>query len=367
MNFNQERRGGLAVELLLVLEKKEGRSYQRIPLAGNHKAYLQALPLPLDQVVRKLADDALIEHLVRNGFAWIRDADKPFELLDERHYVLLRQYTGKILQELKPLTPAVKYLFYLPPGESFHSTAIRPASLSPATPALQWLLERDSGFLTLQPSVAINSGVFAVEEFQPVPHFLKSGNEFFLLKPADREVLDRYRTGEFEVREEGLPRFMATVVKPLAECYPVNTDAVIQTEKIDTLPQGQVYVSELNENFLLIKPKWIYAGHEVEEDEEEETRVEHEDQIIIIGRKKEHERQLTDALKSLHSKFQGQTNGYFYLNFKEALEKSWFLKFYQLMQQMDVPVLGMNKLRKFRYNTNVPTFEIIAGRRKPAE
>ena len=355
------------MELLLVMEKKEGRSYQRIPLAGNHKPYLQGLPAPLGQVIRKLSDEVLIEHLVKNGFAWIRDADKPFEQLDERHYVLLRQWIGDVLQELKPLAPALKYLFYLPPGESFHSTAIRPASLSPASPVLQWVLERDSGLLVMRASVGINNGVFPVEDFHAMVYFLKSGNEFFLLKPADREVLDKYREGEFEVREEGLPRFMATVVKPLAERYPVNTDAVILTEAIDVMPQGQVYVSELNENFLLIKPKWVYAGHEVEDDEEEQTRVEQEDRVVVISRKKEQERELTSALKGLHSKFDGQSNGYFYLNFKEALEKSWFLKFYQLMQRMDVPVLGMSKLRKFKYNTNVPQFEIVAGRRKPTE
>ncbi len=350
------------MELLLVMEKKEGRSYQRIPLSGNHKPYLEGLPLPLAHVIQKLSDEALLEHLVRNGFAWLRDAGKAFELLDERHYVLLRQWVSVVLQELKPLVPVVKYLFYLPIGESFHSTAIRPASISAASPAMQWVLERRSGMLHLFCSVAINNGVFPVEDFTVTPYFLKSGNEFFLLKPADRELLERYRQGEFVVREEGLPRFMATVVKPLAERYPVNTDAVILTESVDVQPQPQVYVSELNENFLLIKPKWSYAGHEVEESEEEETRVEYEDRLVLIARKKEEEGRLMDALKGLHKKFEDQTNGYFYLTFKEALEKSWFLRFYQLMQQMDVPVLGMNKLRKFKYNTNVPTFEIIAGR-----
>lgn len=350
------------MELLLVMEKKEGRSYQRIPLSGNHKPYLQGLPLPLGQVIQKLSDEALVEHLVRNGFAWLRDADKAFELLDERHYVVLRQWVSAVLQELKPLVPVVKYLFYLPAGEAFHSTAIRPASLSAASPAMQWVLERRGGLLHLFCSIAINNGVFPVEDFAVTPYFLKSGNEFFLLKPADRELLERYRQGEFVVREEGLPRFMATVVKPLAERYPVNTDAVILTESVDVQPQPQVYVSELNENFLLIKPKWSYAGHEVEESEEEETRVEYEDRLVLIVRKKEDEGRLMDALRGLHAKFAGQSNGYFYLNFKEALEKSWFLRFYQLMQQMDVPVMGMNKLRKFKYNTNVPTFQIIAGR-----
>ncbi len=158
-----------------------------------------------------------------------------------------------------------------------------------------------------------------------------------------------------------MPRFMATVVRPLAERYLVDISAVIPTEIVDIRPRGRVYVSELNENFLLIKPKWLYADLEVEEGEEEQTRIEQENRISVIVRRKAEEGELTAALKDLHPKFEGQSNGYFYLNFKEALENSWFLQFYQRMQAMDIPVLGMNKLRKFKYNTNTPQFEITAG------
>ncbi|MBS1663327.1 MAG: hypothetical protein JST68_19945, partial [Bacteroidetes bacterium] len=49
-----------------------------------------------------------------------------------------------------------------------------------------------------------------------------------------------------------------------------------------------------------------------------ETRVEEEDRVMLIQRKREIEQQLMDALKELHPKFEGQSNGYFYLNFKEA-------------------------------------------------
>ena len=363
LNFNQERRGGLAVELLLVMEKKEGRSFQRIPLSGHHyKSYLQHLPAPVGAVLRQLTDEALIGCLVRGGYGWLQDADKPFELLDERHYVLLRQWTSGVLQELKPLAPAIRYLFYLPPGEVFYSASVKPAAISAATPSLQFKVEKEHGRLELSCSVAIDNGLFPLADFQSVPYFLKSGNEFFILKKEDREVLEQLKQGEFQAREEGMPRFMATVVKPLAAHYAVDISAVIRTELVDVQPQGRVHVSELNENFLLIKPKWMYMDLEVEEAEEAETRIEQDDLIWVIARKKEEERKLRDELKGLHAKFEGQSNGYFYLNFKEALEKSWFLKFYRRMQEMDIPVLGMNKLRKFKYNTNIPQFEIIAGR-----
>ena len=363
LNFSQEKKGGLAIELLLVMEKKEGRSYQRIPLTGSiYRTYLPSLPVPVAAVVRKLSDEALLECLVRGGFGWLRDVDKPFDNLDERHYTLLRQWMGETLQELKPLTPVIPLLYYLPPGESFMSSKIKPAAISVATPSLQFVLVRELGYLRLRCSVMVNNGIFPLEDFQRVPYFLKSGNEYFLLRKEDNLVLDQLEQGLLEVREEGLPRYLATVVKPLAALYPIDMDAVIRIETIDVSPVGRVYVSELNENFLLIKPKWLYSEHELEEGEEAETRVEEEDRVLVITRKKEMEQQLMDALKELHPKFAGQSNGYFYLNFKEALEKSWFLQFYHRMQQMNVPVLGMNKLRKFKYNTSVPQFEILTGR-----
>ena len=137
LNFNQEKRGGLAVELLLVMEKKDGRSYQRIPLAGHHyKAYLQALPPALAAVLRQLTDEALIGCLVRGGYAWLQDAERPFERLDERHYGLLREWVGEVLQEMKPLAPAIRHLYYLPAGEAFFSYSVRPAAISAATPTL---------------------------------------------------------------------------------------------------------------------------------------------------------------------------------------------------------------------------------------
>ncbi|HXB92300.1 MAG TPA: SNF2-related protein, partial [Puia sp.] len=363
LNFDQEKKGGFAVELLMVMNKKEGRSLQRIPLAGTHYLpYLSGLPAPVGAVVRKLSDEALVEQLVIKGYKWLQDAAKPFDHLDERHFVLLEHWVSEVLQELRPLAPAIKHLFYLPGNVDIKNKTIKPAALSTYTPALQFQLERTHGRVRLHCSVTLDHGVFPLDDFEMVPYFLKSRNEYFLLTRADVDTLHRLQEGEFQAREEGLPRFMATVVKPLAESYPVDVSAVVRTEVVDTEPQGRVYVSELNENFLLIKPKWLYSGMEVEEGEETETKIEQGDAIFSILRKKEEERKLTEALRALHPKFSGQSNGYFYLNFKEALEKNWFLRFYQQMQESDTPVLGMNRLRKFKYNTNIPVLEIVTGR-----
>jgi superfamily II DNA or RNA helicase len=364
LNFNQEKKGGMAIELLMVMSRREERSYQRIPLAGsNYFPYLSRLPSPVAAVLRKLTDEALVDHLVKKGHGWLRDSGKPFDNLYEPHYILLRQCFSDILQELKPLAPAIRHLFYLPGGDVFAGKNIRPAAISAFAPSLQFVLEKGEGGLLLRCSVLINNQVFPLEDFQQVPYFLKSRNEYFLLKKEDHVTLQQWKGDLLQAAEESSAQFLEKVVKPLAERYPVDMESVIRTTIVDALPQGRVYVSELNENFLLIKPKWMYSDIEVEEEgEEAEVRIEREDGVFVLLRKKEEEGKLMEALRALHPKFGGQGNGYFYLSFKEALEKSWFLRFYQQMQHLDIPVLGMNKLRKFKYNTHVPVFEIVAGR-----
>jgi len=363
LNFNNMKKGGLAIELLMIMEKKEGRTFQRITLSGtNFLAYLNGLPAAVAAVIKRLRDDALIDHLVLGGFAWLKDAEKPFEHLDERHFPLLIDYVGGVLQELKPLAPAIDRLYYLPEGVAFANHSVRPAAISSFSPALQFKVEKENGRLGMRCSVSINNNAFPLEDFTQLSFFLKSGNEFFLLKKEDVEVLNSFRSEWQMVPELGLPRYMETVLRPLAEKYPVDMDSVIHTEMVDIAPQARVYVSELNENFLLLKPKWLYSSLEVEGEYEEQTRIEQENSVFVIARRREEEDVLTEAIRGLHPKFSGQNNGYFYLNFKEALEKSWFLQFYQKMLQLDIPVLGMNKLRKFKYNTNVPRLELIAGK-----
>ena len=380
LNFSQSKKGGLSIELLHITDKKEGRSFQRIPLAGNkYLPYLAGISAPIVAFLTKMADEALVDQLVRNGFAWLKDAEKPFDYLDDRHYPLLNQWIGEVLQELRPLAPAIS-LFYLPAGEPFVNMNVRSAAISSFTPSLHFTLERSDGRIGLRCQIMLNNGYYPLEDFQQVPFFLKSRSEYFLLKKEDHAVLQSWKEGWPAVPEQELGHFLATVVRPLAEKYPVDMGAVIRTEVVDMLPQGRVYVSELNENFLLIKPKWLYADMEVEEEtgtrrelgntlktqgeasDTLRTRVETEDTVFEILRKEEEEKVLTEAIRGLHAKFSGQNNGYFYLNFKEALEKSWFLHFYNRMQELDIPVLGMNRLRKFKYNSHTPQFEITAGR-----
>ncbi|MDR3714874.1 MAG: DEAD/DEAH box helicase [Puia sp.] len=363
MNFNVAKKGGFSLEPVLVIQQKDSRNFQRIPVSGNlHLSFLSGLPPGLAAVLRKLTDEALIAYLVKRGFAWLQDADKPFDHLDERHFSLLREWTGGVLEELKPLMPFVRHLYYLRRGEGFSPLNIRPAGISAFTPSLEFVAVKDNGLLSLQTRVLINKESFPLEDFEQLPFFLRSRNEFFLLKGEDYQALAGLASQPKERPVEELSVFLAGVVKPLAEKYSVDTRNIVRSEIIDRSPEAKCFVSELNENFLLIKPKWSYGPVEVEEWEGAETVVEEGEVVYRILRKREEERVLPEWIRSLHPKFAGQSNGYFYLSFKEALEKNWFLQFYHALQERDIPILGMQHLRKFKYNTHIPVLTILAGK-----
>ena len=363
LNFNNDKKGGLSLDPILVIAQKDKRSFQRIPASGNlHLSYLSGLPPGLAGILRKLTDEALVAHLIKRGFAWLQDADKPFEHLDERHYSLLEEWTGGVLEELKPLMPLVRHLYYLRKGENFSPLNVRPVAISAFTPSLAFGVGKEKGLLSLHTRVLINHESFPLEDFESLPFFLRSRNEFFLLKRTDLKTLQDLATRRLTVPVEEQQAFLSDLVKPLVEKYPVDATAIIRSETLDQSPEAKLFVSELNENFLLIKPKWSYGGIELEEWEGPETVVEQDDTVYRIIRKREEEQVLTDLIRALHPKFAGQNNGYFYLSFKEALEKNWFLRFYHVLQESDIPILGMQHLRKFKYNTHTPKLEILAGR-----
>lgn len=71
------------------------------------------------------------------------------------------------------------------------------------------------------------------------------------------------------------------------------------------------------------------------------------------------EKAFFENLRLLHHLFQRQKqNDFFYLPFDDVMKKNWFIN---TVRQLHIPVLGMQDLKKFRYNTNMPKWELKAG------
>lgn len=364
LNFNHENKGFINIELLMVADKKQTRSFKKMPFDNAaHTAHLFGMPDGMVSALKKITREAMIAHLVKSGYAYLKNSPTPLYQLNPEQIDLLNNLRYEVLQELKYFSPVFKNIYHLPRGDIFGTYSLKHASLSVYVPSLSFALSRQNGWLQLRCFIVINNEHFPVTEFERNHFLLRSRSEYFILQKQDLPTLDIFKEGLLQVAENEEAAFIAGRVKPLAEKYPVDLGDIIRTEIIEEEPSAQVFVSELNENFLLIKLQWLYGEFAVEDWDETETIIETSSTIYKIIRKKEPEQALIATIRQLHSKFAFQSNGYFHLNFKEALQQNWFVRFYNTLRDAGIPVYGMQQLRKFKYNPHAPVIEISTGGR----
>jgi superfamily II DNA or RNA helicase len=133
----------------------------------------------------------------------------------------------------------------------------------------------------------------------------------------------------------------------------VDASIIAKGEELIAEPQPQVMLSELNNTFLKLEPRFVYDGYVVDGPFEEITKQQSADKTISIVRHKQKEEELVEFLRSLHEKFANQSNGFFYLNFAEAQKKGWFLKVYHKLLEMNIDLLGIDLMKHFRYSPHI--------------
>jgi superfamily II DNA or RNA helicase len=138
----------------------------------------------------------------------------------------------------------------------------------------------------------------------------------------------------------------------------VDASVMAKAEELIAEPQPQVMLSELNNTFLKLEPRFVYDGYVVDGpfepvSKQNATAIGSQEKIISIVRHKQKEEELVEFLRSLHEKFINQTNGFFYLNFAEAQKKGWFLKVYHRLLEMNIDLLGIDLMKHFRYSPHM--------------
>jgi len=260
---------------------------------------------------------------------------------------------------LKPLAALVKWYYQI--KDDLGNIVIKPAAISSYVPSLSFeLIKTSNNIFRLQVYININNHQFQFAEFKQHGFLLQSRNEFFLLDIKDAAVLENFSEGFVDAPANDLQTFMQQTVMPLCENYEVKKDSVLKKEIVSTPPQCRVYLNELNNTFLMITVKWMYDTIELENDEAlaNTVKIETAEAVYEIQRDLNAEKEAIAFLRAMHKNFAQQNNGYFYLSFADAEKSQWFVKFYRKLLDHNIPVYGMEHLKHFRYNINVPELKI---------
>jgi superfamily II DNA or RNA helicase len=146
------------------------------------------------------------------------------------------------------------------------------------------------------------------------------------------------------------------------ESLPKKKEPQIKFEKRKTEAAAHVFVSEYLTSFLMLRPQFVYQENEVDYDDGHEIYIQNKEGNFHMERNKDAEKEFHEMLRNLHPAFSKQLfNPFFYLPFSEVMKGNWFLKTIRRLQDENITVKGMENLKKFRYNTAIPKWEMKTG------
>lgn len=193
----------------------------------------------------------------------------------------------------------------------------------------------------------------AISGYKRYHFFLEKENVYYQLSSKSYEAAEWLEEQEQQQWTKEDTSKIKEAASFLKEKGLVVDDSSLESgEQLIAEPQGQVLLSELNNTFLKLEPRFLYDGYVVDGPFEATSKVSQNGTTINIARHKEKEEELVSFLRSLHPKFSSQNNGFFYLNFDEAQKKGWFLNVYHRLLEMEIDLPGVDLLKHFRYSTH---------------
>lgn len=351
------------IDAVIVTQKKAAPAYKKLVLqTDNDLSLFSHLPTNVFEELLKLPTNNLIDYVSKNtGSNYYNYSYSTLNNLDTNSRELITQQFVKVLKALAQIQNPDIHFFTLTAGEAFSNASCLPIKLKSAIAQIELNLSKKDDFWILTPQFKVGSNLLGLNEVTiHNPYILQATDNLYLIDNKDQDLINLFSKGELMLHQQDTEAFIGKIIKPLSKQYPIIFDTSVNIENLQNyLPEPVIYLSELNETFLMVRPKWKYGTYEAEMDGAAKTILNNQSQVISIERDTVKEKELIDFIKTLHPRFKVQNNKeYFYLPFTEAMNKNWFMQFFNELQNKNIPVYGLNDLKKFKYNTNKPVFEI---------
>lgn len=218
-------------------------------------------------------------------------------------------------------------------------------------PQLHFEVRKQTQHYTVDAFISFEGQSRPLREFGRYEFMIHAGKDWYQMTLKDNRTLNWLKT-VLEVPENRLPaNFTEKVLLRLEKDYKVDRKGFFQVQEIRVLPKCSIYLSELNDAFLVWMPRWSYENFTMEGQWTESQQLLHKGIEYRIYRDKEAETEFTSFVHDLHPSFPGQLKrGFYYLPFADARKKQWFVKTYRALLERDVDITGLDKLKHFRYS-----------------
>ena len=154
------------------------------------------------------------------------------------------------------------------------------------------------------------------------------------------------------------PIFLKDEVLPFARKYKVDFDKSIMSDVYEGEPVLRLMLQEKND-YLIFTPVFDYHGYEIKYSDKDTVYISNDGKIKLIKRNPLIESAFIQRITSLHSNFVRAENSFnLILKGSEVLKNNWFFLFVDAMREANIPIVGFEILKNFRFNTAKPETRI---------
>lgn len=358
LNLDPRKQVGFYVEAVALKDPKQPQSITKQPLLDKVAVKgLKPTPYILQGILKQLTGISAKQELEKWQQRYREDG---ITAVDQDTWVRhkMYRYFYQALQDVKPFASLLKW-YYETTDELLSTTkVVRPGSISNYSPVISLqLIRTPAEVMRMLVQVKINEHLYPLTDFKRHGFLLRHKNEFFLLKPEDAALAERYPEGYHDIPAVNEQAFLQKQLPELEQHYAVDRTMLQKLETLAVTPQCRIHLSELNGSFLMIRTRWQYGEFELDNATTPAEEINTPDGRYSIVKDLAAEKETLDFIQSQHKKFSQQNNGYFYLPFADAEKSQWFVKFYRKLNDRNIPVYGMESMQHFRYNANRPVIQ----------
>lgn len=362
-NFVSGKSTRFDLEPVLIVKEKTGIEYKRISLqAEKGLALLQPLPDQFYNEYIGFSDNKLLQWMTATGNRFIRNISTgTWAHKSARELVALRKHYVDLLQKVWPYLVKWPHLFILKQGR-FNSQLPQTVKLGAEPARFSFTLDAKGDAIIAKMKLLLDGKEVPVKVVGGI--LLEHDNTLYLPpNAAALAIIDQFKYGNvtfpLSLKKEVVQKY---ILPWQAAGYPVEISDRLKISMINPEVQSRIRLSELNESNLMIRPQFMYDGEEVDYGQELHHVVEAKNSITVIYRNKEEEKELYEYLRTLHPAFANQRNNmYYYLPFDDVMKKGWFVNMMRKVQEHGYSIHGFAELKKFRYSTEIPKFNIEAS------
>ncbi|PWT96024.1 MAG: helicase SNF2 [Bacteroidetes bacterium] len=318
----------------------------------------------LIQQLRKLQDSEVSKYVSRNSpFSgiWENIIHHEDDDLPEETKSLIVEYWYPKLKKLFSQTNNATTAFHLPAKKNFVTANLQPVQLSAEVVTPVFTVSLNKNQVELSCRVQVNSGEVAIteNEWTSTLIFKYADTLYNWARQEDILEIEKYASkGSILISKSDWPEYLQKSVLTLTRDYKVEFADDLILEIKDGEPDIKLLLQEKGD-YLVFVPVFSYKGFETRFNEKDIITIPVEDKVMIVHRNKQAEMQFIRKLENLHSNFiRPEGAGSLVLKGSDVLKNNWFFLFVDSMKEMNVPVVGFDVLKNFRFNTSKPSTKI---------